>query len=162
MWMKIFHRVDMREKNFCSAHDGIASFTAFFWCSANPPIRIGISFATETSHRLLTRAWSVCDLQIENQKRDDWLWLYLVTVQSHCVSFVNQFDDTSACYEVGCRDCSEKKSRQQHLKWPKVNSSCSWISWNYQNKARSICASLSISSRLRPALPSLSCFSSSE
>ena len=98
--------------------------------------------------------------KLKIKKRDDWL--YLVTVQSHCVSFVNQFDDTSACYEVGCRDCSEKKSRQQHLKWRKVNSSCSWISWNYQNKARSICASLSISSRLRPALPSLSCFSSSE
>ena len=43
-------------------------------------------------------------------------------MESHCVSFVDQFDYTSACYEVGCRNCSEKKSRQQHLKWAEINS----------------------------------------
>lgn len=87
-------------------------------------------------------------------------WHYLVTVESHCVSFVDQFDYTSACYEVGCRNCSEKKSRQQHLKWVEISSNLREN--RIQNRARSIWASFFMSSRLRPALPSLSCFSSSE
>ena len=37
-------------------------------------------------------------------------------MKSHRIGFVDEFDDTSACYEFGCRNCSDKKSRQQHLK----------------------------------------------
>jgi len=158
MWVKVFHRVNVSEENFTAAHDWVASFTAFFGCSADPPVWIRICFATETGHRLLPWAWAVCDLRDKNRgffwltlPRDCgvalcklcWpIWLHFRMLRSRLQKLLREKEPTTA---------SKMGRNQFQFTWNRI-----------QNRARSIWASFFMSSRLRPALPSLSCFSSSE